>query len=221
MLYAPTKRLGRKVSFASDSKETCFLGLPCSRTQLALQRRQCFNTLGEATPHDATYIGVVPLPWGAAPKMHPGDKQAIMDDHPAAARDVPVLNWKVYDSTMGLPFFWQERKPKTFWVLLLRDLRAKVVFDATPGSGLLARACLELGLAYTGVAKNQQHSKFLNSVLDRYAVVLVGQSGSACHDADLAALAKEHFQDVNEMVDQQDLTADTELTDEEEDVEER
>ena len=100
-------------------------------------------------------------------------------------------------------------------------MRAKVVFDATPGSGQLARACLELGLAYTGVAKNKQHSKFLNSVLDRYAVVLVGQSGSACHDADLAALAKAHFQDVNEMVGQHDLTADTELTDEEEDVEER
>ena len=52
-------------------------------------------------------------------------------------------------------------------------------------------------------------------VLDRYAVVLVGQSGSACHDADLAALAKEHFQDVNEIIDQQDMTADTELKDEE------
>ena len=98
-------------------------------------------------------------------------------------------------------------------------MRAKVVFDATPGSGQLARACLELCVAYTGVAKNQQHFKFLNSVLDRYAVVLVGQSGSACHDADLAALAKEHFQDVTEMVDQQDLIADTECKDEEEDME--
>ena len=149
--------------------------------------------------------------------MHAGDKQAILD--PAAARDAPVPSWKVYDSTMGLPLFWQERKPKTFWVQLLKDLKAKAVFDATPGSGQLARACLELGVAYTGVAKNQQHCKFLNSVLDRYAVVLVGQSGSACHDADLAALAKEHVQDVNEMVDQQDLTADTECKDEEEDVE--
>ena len=120
---------------------------------------------------------------------------------------------------MGLPLFWQERKPKSFWVQLLKDLRAKVVFDATPGSGQLARACLELGLVYTGVAKNQQHCKFLNSVLDRYAVVLVGQSGAACHDADLAALAKEHFQDVTEMVDQQDLTADTACDDEEKDEE--
>ena len=98
-------------------------------------------------------------------------------------------------------------------------MRGKAVFDATPGSGQLARACLELGVAYTGVAKNQQHLKFLNSVLDRYAVVLVGQSGTACHDADLAALAKEHFQDFTALVDQQDLTADTECRDDEEDVE--
>ena len=82
----------------------------------------------------------------------------------------------------------------------------------------MARACLELGLAYTGVAKNSQHCKFLNLVLDRYAVVLVGQTGSGCHDADLAALAKEHFQDINEMIDQQDMTADSEVKDSEEDL---
>ena len=133
MLYAPTNGLCRKVSFASDTKETCFLSLPCSRTQLAVHRRECFNTLGEATIHDATYSGVEPLTWGAAPKMHAADKQAIMN--PAAARDAPVPNWTIYDSTMGLPLFWQERKPKSFWVQLLKDLKAKVVFDATPGSG--------------------------------------------------------------------------------------
>ena len=82
----------------------------------------------------------------------------------------------------------------------------------------MARACLELGLAYTGVAKNAQHCKFLNLVLDRYAVVLVGQTGSGCQDADLAALAKEHFQDINEMIDQQDMTADSEVKDSEEDL---
>ena len=218
MLYAPTKRLGRKVSFASDTKETCFLSLPWPRSGLRVQKRDTFNTLGEATTHDATYSGVDPLAWGAAPKLQPKDKQAIMN--PAETRDAPVPNWKIYDSTMGLPLFWQERKPYSFWVQLLKDLRAKVVFDATPGSGQLARACLELGLTYTGVAKNQQHCKFLNLVLDRYAVVIVGKSGSGCHDADLAALAKEHFQDINEMVDQQDLTADSEVKDTEADSEE-
>ena len=133
--------------------------------------------------------------------------------NPSEARNAPVPNSRIYDSTMGLPLFWQERKPKSFWVQLLKDLRAKVVFDATPGYGLLARACLELGFTYTGVAKNQLHCKFLNLVLDRYAVLLVGKSDSGCHHADLAALAKEHFQDINDMVDQQDMTADSEVKD--------
>ena len=97
-------------------------------------------------------------------------------------------------------------------------MKAKAVFDATPGSGQLARACLELGVTYTGVAKNSQHCKFLNTVIDRYAVALVGKSGSACHDPDLAALAKEHLHDVSEIIAQQDMAADTELKDDEEDL---
>ena len=90
------------------------------------------------------------------------------------------------------------------------------VFDATAGSGQLARACLEHGVQYTGVAKNLPHAQVLNKVLDRHALSLVGQTGSACHDADLAALVNEHFQDVTEILDQQDLVADTEPKDEEE-----
>ena len=46
-VYAPTKRMGRKVCFASDNKETCGLSLPLARTQLAVQSRQGFNKVGE------------------------------------------------------------------------------------------------------------------------------------------------------------------------------
>ena len=70
------------------------------------------------------------------------------------------------------------------------------------------------------MAKNSQHCKFLNHVADRYAVHLVGKTGSGFQDADLAALAKEHFQEIYEMVDQQDMTADSEVKDSEEDMEE-
>ena len=92
----------------------------------------------------------------------------------------------------------------------------KAVVDATAGSGQLARACLEHGVQYTGVAKNQTHAQILNKVLDRHALSLVGQKGSACHDADLAALVKEHFQDVTEMLEEQDLVGDSEALDEDE-----
>ena len=90
------------------------------------------------------------------------------------------------------------------------------VFDATAGAGQLARACLQHGVQYTGVARNQPHAVILNKVLDRHALSLGGQTGSACHDADFAALVKEHFHDVAEILDQQDLVGDSEPKDEEE-----
>ena len=126
----------------------------------------------------------------------------------------PVPNKKLFDS-MGMPLFWQERKDTVFWGQLLDDLFAGAVFDATAGSGQLARACLERGIQYTGLAKNPLHAQILNTVLDRHALSLVGQAGSGCHDADLAALAREHFQDVTDMLRQQDLVHDAELSEEE------
>ena len=106
-----------------------------------------------------------------------------------------------------------ERKSLALWSQILEDIRGGAVFDASPGSGQLARACLENGIAYTGVAKNHQHAKWLNNILDRCAIAVVGKSGSAFYDADLATLAKEHFQDVADLIGQQDLAADSDLLD--------
>ena len=111
--------------------------------------------------------------------------------------------------------FWGERKSERLYQQILKDLLATAVFDATPGSGQLARACLDKGIQYTGVAKNHQHARWLVNILDRYAIALVGKSGSAFYDADLATLAKEHFQDVTDLIGLQDLTQDSEpLSDE-------
>ena len=211
VVYAPTRRMGRKVFFASDNKETCGVSLPLPRTQLAVKSRDGFNRVGEESTHDSTYTGVTPLAWGAVQKFHAEPKKAIL------GFDAPIPNNKLYDSTMGMPLFWQERKNTKFWAQLLHDLNIRAVFDATAGTGQLARACLQHGILYTGVAKNQTHAQMLNKILDRHAVSLVGQTGAACHDADLAALAKEHFSDLTEILDQQDLVGDTEPKDEDAD----
>ena len=122
--------------------------------------------------------------------------------------DPPVPSHKLYDTTMGAPLFWGERKSERLFQQILKDLMVTAVFDATPGSGQLARACLDKGIPYTGIAKNHQHAKWLINILDRYAIALVGKSGSAFYDADLATLAKEHFQDVTDLIGQQDLSED-------------
>ena len=202
VVYAPTKRMGRKVCFASDNKETCGLSLPLARTQLTVRSRQGFN-------NDSTYTDVPPLSLGACQKFQPGPKEAILGVEP------PTPNKKLFDSSMGMPLFWQERKNTAFWGQILRDLMVKAVIDATAGTGQLARACLEHGVLYTGVAKNQTHAQILNKLLDRRALALVGQKGSACYDADLAVLVTEHFHDVTEMLNQQDLVGDSEAKDDE------
>ena len=122
----------------------------------------------------------------------------------------PTPSNKLFDTTMGLPLFWGERKSTKLYNQILRDVMATAVFDATPGSGQLARACLDRGIQYTCVAQNHQHAKWLTNILDRYAIALVGTSGSAFYDADLAALAKEHFQDVTDLIGQQDGSKDSE-----------
>ena len=200
--------MGRKVFFASDNKETGAVSLPLPRTQVAVQERDGFNKVGEESTHDSTYTGVPPLAWGACQKFEPANKKDILGCEP------PVPNPKLFDSSMGIPLFWQERKNAAFWGQLLTDLMVGAVFDATAGSGQLARACLAHGVLYTGLAKNTTHAQILNKVLDRHALSLVGHTGSACHDADLAAQVKEHFCDLTEMLDQQDLVGDSEVNDE-------
>ena len=51
------------------------------------------------------------------------------------------------------------------------DLGAAAVVDVSRGSGMAARAALDLGLHYFGVARNSYHAGWLNIVVDRAAVL--------------------------------------------------
>ena len=65
IVYKPTPRLGRKVTFASDNRETAFVSLPVARTLLPTKQRAEFTGAGEASTHDSTYTGVDTVPWSA------------------------------------------------------------------------------------------------------------------------------------------------------------
>ena len=94
-----------------------------------------------------------------------------------------------------LPLFWNERKSRGTWKLLLTDLQIESVYDLTPGSGTLARAAMESGIAYVGVASNPAHAAWLNNVLDRAALGAVTTSGAPMHDTDLAKMIEVHYKD--------------------------
>ena len=75
VVYSPTPRLGRRVSFASDNREVILISLPMNRTQLPTHERNSFNKLGEGSTHDSAYMGVPPAPLAGGSPAASGGQQ--------------------------------------------------------------------------------------------------------------------------------------------------
>ena len=86
----------------------------------------------------------------------------------------------MFGAEVGMPWFWAERKSVDFWKALFTDLGAPQVVDVSPGTGMAARAALELGLHYFGVARNSHHTWWLNIVVDQLALTTILKSTPSC-----------------------------------------
>ena len=179
------------------------LALPCPRTSLAVKQREVFNACGEGSTHFGSYTGVQPLSLRRMAKVRSEDKQAILAKTGELASPPPRLGASLNGA---VPIFWQERKPTAFWRQLLNDLDVRAVCDLTPGSGVLAHACLMEGWPYIGVTATAAHCSYMQNRLDRDAVGIISMSGSAMYDEDLAGLIKQHFADIVDEVHAADAT---------------
>jgi hypothetical protein len=190
VVYTPTRRLGRRVSFSSDNREVLLLSSCVSRTCIPAKERAMYTGAGETSTHATSYTKVDPAPWASLPQIKAEDKTKIV----GCALAVPQGN--VYDCSCGMPLFWAERKPVAFWSQLLMDLDAKCIVDLSPGSGSLARAALLTGVQYLGIVRAPEHASWLQNVLDRCSLEQMTKNGSPLFEQDLAQCIAEHFQDV-------------------------
>jgi hypothetical protein len=200
--YKPTSRLGRKVAFSGQNIETAFCITQFPRTRLVAVDRKKFNSMGETSSHEASYSGVPPRPWGSMPLMQEKDKVQISGDAPSPAAGL-------FDTTAGHPLSWSERKPVELWSVILSELKVRCVVDLSPGSGALARACLDQGWQYTAICRSEEHCSWLQNVLNRAAVESITRSGTALFEQDLSACISEHFKDVVNKLHAQDAAQDT------------
>ena len=207
VVFTPTQRLGRKIAYSADNRESINISMPLSRAQLSTQKRDSFNTAGEESTHETSYTGVAPIPWGALPLLSPADKAKIVGYAPPAPPS--SVSKKVFDSSLGLPLYWTERKSPAIWQQLLKHLNATAVFDITPGSGQCARACMQAGIHYSCVAKNAEHGSWLINVLDRMALAQICKEGSPLYQQDLSECLKEHFSETLEQLNEQDGAEET------------
>lgn len=97
---------------------------------------------------------------------------------------------------------------------LLQDFGAVAVYDLSPGSGLLAKTCLNLGLPYLACCRHPKQVAFLQNVCDRAALAAMTKAGTPSHCKDTAVLIEEHFKDIlaqwGEMASQKDTSVETE-----------
>ena len=126
----------------------------------------------------------------AGPVVTAQDKKRIM------GRDaVQVPKPQVFGAEVGMPWFWAERKSVDFWKALFTDLGAPQVVDVSPGTGMAARAALELGLHYFGVARNSHHTWWLNIVVDQLALTTILKKHTVMYNEQLADGVHEHFKE--------------------------
>ena len=100
----------------------------------------------------------------------------------------------VFDTAVDQPLFWAERKPVQLFKTLFEDLNAQAVVDLTPGSGTAAKAAVELGLSYVGVALNAFHAHWLDGAAGKHALHLIRTTGSPWYHRELVPVIREHFQ---------------------------
>ena len=81
IVYTPTPRLGRKVTFGSDNREGAVVFLLVARARLPTTY---YNGAGEEFTYDATYtrLSVETLPWSAQPCISREDKAKIVGFEP-------------------------------------------------------------------------------------------------------------------------------------------
>ena len=185
----------QKMLFTSENTETGYVSMPVGRNKIGVQKR--VGESGSAGSEESTHwttMSAVALPARTSlARIDPADKEKIFTEKPG---ELPQKWTNLV--TGGVPLYWQESKSTLVWTQLMTDVRADCVVDLSPGSGALATACMQLGIAYLGIVSNATHLSWLTNVLDRAALQYIVESGHVLYQEDLASLVKDMFADLLE-----------------------
>ena len=144
-------------------------------SQRRLKGMSFYRTTSQTEPH-AAYTGFPIRPRSSMPLMAAKERDEIVGQSPSPTAGVFDV------SSRGHAFSWHEKKPIEWYKTFLAEIKATLVIDVTPGSGALARACLDEGIQYIGVRRSNQHMSWLVNVLDRASVESTVRQGTALYD---------------------------------------
>ena len=177
--------------FGSATVETGIVATQFKAGKWRPKKRTTFNHGTTATSAGSVYVNVPLRAMASLPTM-PEIERATMTGNGTC----PSPAAGIFDvETRGHPFTWTERKPIAWYETFLREACAALVVDLSPGSGAMARACLNTGTEYVGICRTEEHCRWLCYHLNMAAVECICRKGSPLYKEDLAAEIKEHFQE--------------------------
>ena len=184
--------------FARRNIENGYVLTRFSATNWKVTERSEYNLTGEENSHDATYSGVPIRIRNSLPRM-------IQDEREAIIGQSPIPPEGLFDvAGRGHPFSWYEKLPIPFYKTFLTEIAASLVIELTPGSGAMARACLDEGIQYIGVCRSLQHSSWLVNILNRASVESTARQGTALYEQDLPKCLNDHFKELIDELHAQD-----------------
>ena len=163
-----------------------------------VKERKDFNVAGEVDSYDANYSGIPYRSRYSLPLLPSKEREVIVGAAPSPVAGLFNV------AERGHPFSWKEKKPIKCYGRILSDISAGFVIDLTPGSGALARACLEAGIQYVGICRGPEHASWLINVMNRAAVEMITRNGTALYEQDLATVLTDHFKEMIEELHAQD-----------------
>ena len=178
-VYVPPTRTqdpraaARSPSYTSNTKEVAYFSMPMKGKRNVMPR-SLFNACGESSSEATTYTGIAMRRFSELPRMNQETKSSILGAPACASLGPGQSRLQAEIDEKGHPFSYAEVKPITLWQDVVAHLGITHIVDLTPGSGAFAVAAT--GLAqYEGIAANDAHRDWLDSIVDRCVMYKAGQ----------------------------------------------
>jgi len=173
----PKKKQDPRAAFRSsgytiNNKETAYFSLPIAGAGKVVHRTE-FNSCGESSSAATTYTGISMRRLSELPRMSHETKTSILGAPACAELDTRLSRLQEEVNEKGHPFAYAEVKPISFWQTIMEHHGVTHIVDFSPGSGALAVAASG-AIRYEGVAANDAHRDWLDSIVDRCVMYKAG-----------------------------------------------
>ena len=197
--------------YGNNNLETGCVATRFRSNKWTVQKREKY-TLGEEGSSAGSVFANVPVRTMASlPTMAKHERAAMTFKEKCPSPAAGIFDVEA----RGHPFSWTEWKPLGWYEVFLPEVRAALVVDYSPGSGAMARACLDLGIQYVGICRTDQHCSWLTNILNTAAVECISRNGSPLYQQDLATCINDHFRELIDELHQQDAAVEAESDGEE------